>query len=119
VETRLPCQAGTNHGLGVRDFPYHKNGWSVPSEHSKQRGIDTQEKALTNKYEQQANKTQVLAKVKDFLTDLFYSTQIGKIIKQMLKILRKRLDIIRPGRSFPRPNTASRRRNKIMNSKGI
>jgi hypothetical protein len=25
------CQADTNHGLEVRDFPYHKNVWSDPS----------------------------------------------------------------------------------------
>lgn len=82
-------------------------------------GIDSQEKSSNNKYEQQANKTQVLAKMKDFLTDIFYSSRIGKIIKQMLRILEKRLDIKRPDRSFPRPNTSSRRRHKIMNSKGI
>jgi hypothetical protein len=76
-------------------------------------------KKLTNKYQQQANKTQVLAKIKDFLTDLFYSKQLGKIIKQLLKILEKRLDIVRPGRSFLRPKTSSRRRSKIINSKGI
>lgn len=82
-------------------------------------GIDIQEKAFSNKYAKQANKTQVLAKMKDFLTDLFYSSQMGKIIKQMLRILEKRMDIKRAGRSFPRPKTASRRRHKIMNSKGI
>lgn len=82
-------------------------------------GIDHRKRSTGNKYEQQSNKTQVLAKTKDFLTDLFYSSQIGKVIKQLLKILEKRLEIIRPGRSFPRPKTSSRRRSKIINSKGI
>jgi hypothetical protein len=82
-------------------------------------GVNIVIKKLTNKYQQQANKTQVLAKIKDFLTDLFYSKQLGKIIKQLLKILEKRLDIVRPGRSFLRPKTSSRRRSKIINSKGI
>jgi hypothetical protein len=83
-------------------------------------GVDNQ---IANKphkkYRQQVNKTQVLAKIKDFLTDLFYTKQIGKVIKQLLRTLEKRLEIIRPGRSFPRPKTSSRRRSKIINSKGI
>jgi hypothetical protein len=82
-------------------------------------GVDTMINKSGKKHHQQANKTQVLAKIKDFLTDLFYSNQLGKIIKQLLKILEKRLDIIRLGRSFPRPKTSSRRRSKIINSKGI
>jgi len=82
-------------------------------------GIDHRKKSAGNKHDQQSNKTQVLAKTKDFLTDLFYSNHIGKVIKQLLKILEKRLEIIRPGRSFPRPKTSSRRRSKILNSKGI
>jgi hypothetical protein len=83
-------------------------------------GIDHQiDNKPGRKYQQKTNKTQVLAKVKDFLTDFFYSNQIGKVIGQLLKILEKRLEIIRPGRSFPRPKTSSRRRSKIINSKGI
>lgn len=82
-------------------------------------GIDNDQRASGNRYQQQSNKTQVLAKTKDFLTDIFYSNQIRKVIRQMLKILEKRLEIIRPNRSFPRSKTSSSRRSKIINSKGI
>ena len=71
------------------------------------------------KYHHKTNKTQTLAKIKDFLVDLFYKKTIRPIIKQLLKILRKRKDIIRPNRSFERPKVGSRRRHKITNSKGI
>jgi hypothetical protein len=82
-------------------------------------GISTHQKRAKNKYKLQANKTQVLAKIKDFLIDFFYTARIRKVINQMLKILEKRLEIIRPERSFPRPKTSSRRRSKIINYKGI
>lgn len=76
-------------------------------------------KTSENLYRQQSNKTQVVAKIKDFLIDIFYSNKIKKMINQLLKILLKRKEIIRPNRSFDRPNTASRRRSKIINNKGI
>lgn len=83
-------------------------------------GIDRQIGNQQNrKHQLQANKTQVLAKTKDFLIDIFCGSQIKTIVKQLLKILEKRLEVIRPGRSFPRPKTSSRRRAKIINSKGI
>lgn len=65
------------------------------------------------------NKTQVFAKTKDFLIDVFYGKRIKKIVTQILSIIRKRTEIIRPNRSFDRPDTSSRRRMKIMNSKGV
>lgn len=71
------------------------------------------------KNKQQANKTQVLAKTKDFLFDLFYKQTIKKLIQQMIKLLDSALELIRPNRSFKRPETSSRRRNRIQNSKGI
>lgn len=65
------------------------------------------------------SKTQVFAKVKDFLLDIFYRNDFKNIIKQMLNILQKRLEMVRPDRSFPRYKTSSRRRHKIKSSKGI
>lgn len=66
-----------------------------------------------------ANKTQVLAKLKDFLAETFCLPQLEKAVEQMLRILVKRLEVCRPNRTFNRPKTASRRRMKIMNHKGI
>ena len=54
-----------------------------------------------------------------FFNRFLYSNHIGKAIRQLLKILVKRLEIVRLGRSFPRLQTSSRRRNKMNNSKGI
>ncbi|MEQ9405055.1 MAG: IS4 family transposase [Cyclobacteriaceae bacterium] len=67
----------------------------------------------------QASKTQTLAKVKDFLIDLFYGKSLKKKIKLIIELLRKRIEMIRPQRSYPRSCTSSRRRHKITNSKGI
>lgn len=83
-------------------------------------GVDHhQKKQVDSKHVKKANKTQVLAKTKDFLTDLFYHNNLRKVIKQMLKLLNKRLEIVRPNRSFSRKKSASHRKSKIMNSKGI
>ena len=83
-------------------------------------GVDyTQSKKTSLKHSKKANKTQVLAKTKDFLTDLFYHKNLRKVIEQMLKLLNKRLEITRPNRSFPRKKSASHRKSKIINSKGI
>ncbi len=60
-----------------------------------------------------------LAKAKDFLTNLFFSNKLSGVLKQMLHILNSRLEIIRKNRSFERPKTSSRRRSKLINSKGI
>lgn len=81
-------------------------------------GIE-KKKSTRRKYEYQSSKTQVFAKVKDFLVEIFFGKMLIKWIKQMLKILSHRLEIIRPNRSFNRPKTSSRRRHKIINSKGI
>ena len=67
----------------------------------------------------QPNKTQVIAKTKDFLINLFYNKGLSKTIHQFLILLKKRFEIVRPNRSFPRPKTSTRRRHKIINSKGI
>lgn len=71
------------------------------------------------KYEQRVNKTQVLAKTKDFLIDLFYAPQLLKILNQMKKMLAKCFDIIRPNRSFKRSDPSKKGRQKSMNYKGI
>lgn len=71
------------------------------------------------KYESKVNKTQVLAKTKDFLVELFYSLEFHKILTQMKKMLDKCFDIIRPNRCFKRFDVSSRRRHKSMTSKGI
>ncbi len=80
---------------------------------------NTKNRNRHQKHETQLNKTQVLAKAKDFLIDLFYSKSIRKVVKQILSIIKRRTEIVRMNRSFPRPKTDSRRRFKIMNSKGI
>lgn len=66
----------------------------------------------------QANKTQVLAKTKDFLVDLFYLKDLKSLLKQLLKIINKRLEIVRLGRSNPRKHISAKR-FKGLNSKGI
>ncbi len=71
------------------------------------------------KYKQQANKTQSLAKLKDFFLDIIYSSTPKVFITKLIEILSKRLEIIRPGRSFKRPDTSIRRRHKGLTSKGI
>jgi len=76
-------------------------------------------KSKKRKHKIKANKTQVLAKTKDFLVDIFYSINIRCLINQMIKILSSRMEIVRPDRSFPRIETSSRRRYKNLNSKGI
>lgn len=82
--------------------------------------IDPQKKYRKEaKHQQKVNKTQVLAKTKDFLVDLFYSYNIFKVLQQMKRMLNKCFDIVRPNRSFKRQETSSRRRHKSMNYKGI
>lgn len=76
-------------------------------------------KKKKRKYQTKLNRTQLLAKTKDFLIDLFYSENIVIHLKQIVRILASRLDIIRPNRSFPRNHSKSRRRVKTLNYKGI
>lgn len=75
--------------------------------------------STSKKYRYQVNKTQVLAKLKDYLVDVFCQNKLKSLLPQLLKILNQRMDVIRPGRSFPRNEASSRRRHKIINSKGI
>jgi len=65
------------------------------------------------------NKTQTLAKLKDFIIDIAFKGRIKKAISQMIHILKHRLEMVRPDRSFNRPNTSNRSRFKLVNSKGI
>lgn len=80
---------------------------------------EKKKKEKNNKHLVKPNRTQVLAKTKDFLVDIFYSINPRKLLQQMVKLLEKCFEIIRPNRSFPRPNTATRRHHKHINSKGI
>jgi hypothetical protein len=71
------------------------------------------------KHLRQVNKTQALAKIRDFLIDLFYSDKIRHYIELMLKFLCKSTDIIRLNRTFPRSDNSARRRFKVVNYRGI
>lgn len=73
----------------------------------------------SRKYKYQPNKTQVIAKTKDFLVDLFLIKDIKALINQMLTILHRRTEIIRPNRSNPRLDASTRRRLKGLNARGI
>jgi len=67
----------------------------------------------------QINKTQAIAKTKDFLFDIFYGQNIKLYLKQMLHILKDRIDIVRPFRAFIRQDASSRRRLKVLVYRGI
>lgn len=71
------------------------------------------------KYKQKVNKTQVLAKTKDFLVQLFYSSEIFKVLNQLKGMLDKCFDIIRPNRSFKRQKASCSRKLRSMNYKGM
>jgi len=73
----------------------------------------------TTKHKSKPNKTQLLAKTKDFLTELFYSSKLSKVIRQLLKLLHSRCEIIRPNRSFSRSNVKKGRSVKSLNYKEI
>ena len=70
-------------------------------------------------HKQQVNKTQAIAKTKDFFIDILYSSAIKPLIMKLLSILSKRTEVIRPDRSFPRKDVSRSRRHKNLNSKGI
>ncbi len=71
------------------------------------------------KHKRQTNKTQAIAKTKDFLIDLFYSCDIRTLINKLISLISNKTDIIRTGRSFPRSDSSIRRRHKTLNYKGI
>lgn len=71
------------------------------------------------KQKTQLNKTQTIAKTKDFMVNLFYFKCLRKTITQILHLLKGRMEVVRPNRSFVRYDTSSRRRHIINNSKGI
>jgi hypothetical protein len=71
------------------------------------------------KHTQKPNKTQVLAKMKDFLIDIFHSEEITKILQQLKSMLQKCYEIVRPNRSFKRIDASSRRRYRQLIYKGI
>lgn len=82
-------------------------------------GVNSESKNKNNTYKSKINKTQTLAKIKDFLVDLFYSKRIRKIVKHLVEVIKARKDIDRPDRSFRRMPSSSRRRAKIINYKGF
>ena len=77
---------------------------------------NTEKKGL--KYDQKANKNQVIAKTKDFLGHLFEHISLTKLLKQMKRMLLKSFDIIRPNRSFERQKRTKKTRYKSNNYKG-
>jgi hypothetical protein len=72
-----------------------------------------------NKYKVQTNKTQVLAKTKDYLIALFYKNDLVIEINNLFLLLNKCYDIVREGRSFIRLPRGARRRLRGLNYKGI
>ena len=77
------------------------------------------ENEKNNRHEVQVNKTQAIAKMKDFIVDLLYRNNIKIYLNQMLQILKDRIDVIRLFRSFERRDASSRRRFKALVYKGI
>lgn len=65
------------------------------------------------------NKTQVIAKVKDFLIDIFYQYDIVRILEQLKVMLEKCYEIVRPNRSFKRVDGTTRRRYRQLIYKGV
>jgi hypothetical protein len=51
----------------------------------KNKALKQKEKDKKNKYQNKANTTQVLAKTKDFLVNIFYGDQTKTFLKTMLK----------------------------------
>jgi hypothetical protein len=70
-------------------------------------------------HSKRANKTQVLAKTKDFLIELFYTRTLEKVLTQLKNMIDKCFEIVRPNRSFKRYDSSSKRRHKSLTSKGI
>ncbi len=71
------------------------------------------------KHKKQINKTQAIAKTKDFLIDIFYAIDIRSLINTLISMISNKTDIIRSGRSFPRSDSSIRRRHKTLNYRGI
>lgn len=70
------------------------------------------------KFKSKLNKTQALAKTKDFLINIFKTNNILELINTIKKILDKCFDIIRPNRSFQRRRSGNKPQ-KNMTLKGI
>lgn len=79
---------------------------------------EKQNRDKKNIHPSKLNKTQVLAKLKDFISHLFFDARPMKFIKQMLKLLQQCFDIVRPNRSFVRVVTVHRR-HKLSHIKGF
>lgn len=71
------------------------------------------------KHKNQINKTQAIAKTKDFLINIFYSHDIRTWVDNLILLISNKTEIIRRGRSFPRYDSTIRRRHKTLNYKGI
>ena len=66
--------------------------------------IETTERKRKNKpkHPKQANRTQIWAKIKDFMYDIFFSENRKEAINKMLHFMYTCYDIVRPNRSFER-----------------
>jgi len=70
------------------------------------------------KHKLQVNRTQVNAKLKDFLYDILYRPELGKSINKMLQLLVNAYDIVRGNRRFKR-NMTYRYKRKPLNYKAF
>lgn len=59
-------------------------------------------KNRNRKYQLQANKTQIWAKIKDFMYEIFWTINRKHSIHKMLQLMLECYDIVRPNRSFNR-----------------
>jgi hypothetical protein len=65
------------------------------------------------KYKLQINKTQTMAKLRDFFYNIFYGKNIQEAINKMLDLAKECYDIIRPNRNFKRPQIFRQRRKPL------
>ena len=87
------------------------NMMSMIEMQSLQPQLDKQQRP--SKYKRQINRTQTMAKIKDFFYDIFYSQRPQMAITKMLSLALECYDIIRPNRSFKRPKVFRQRRKPL------
>jgi hypothetical protein len=71
-------------------------------------------KTGSRKYRLQINKTQLMAKVKDFILDIFYSPNRKVFIEKMIQLAMECYDIVRPDRHFKRTRGFRYHRKPLM-----
>jgi hypothetical protein len=79
----------------------------------------SEKEAGKKKHKYKANKTQAVAKTKDFIVDLLLKSDLSEAILQIQKLILKCIEIVRPNRSFPRLPRASRHRSRSICYKGV